>query len=199
MIIGFDVDGVIYPWHSEVYDYFQWQHGYKGSYKEFWKEYIPTIQETTLLDNMIADPTLYARRSIKLTYLRALWEIAGLGYEIWYVSSLHKEARQERIKWFSSNGLPYPENYKFVDGISKRKAILDIGCDYFVEDRIPTIEDLLGHVFMFVIDQPWNEELGNGSAMILHGDIVGEFLRIPNVSVLPEYLMGWKGLENVYR
>ncbi len=103
MIIGFDVDGVLYPWHEEVYYHFVDECNYKGTYYKFWTEYIPTIQGTTLMDNVVLDPTRYSHRSIKSEYLNVLNEFDRDGWEICYISSVPKSIAADRIKWYKNN------------------------------------------------------------------------------------------------
>ncbi len=170
---------VLYPWHEEVYDYFVEERDYKGTYNKFWAEYVPTIQGTTLMDNVVLDPTRYSHRSIKSAYLDVLNELDSDGWEIWYISSVPESIALDRVKWYKSNNLPQCENYKFPYRLSKLDAVMGAKCDYFVEDRTQTVKELMKHTFVFVVNKPWNEKLG----------YIGEFERINSVLDLPEYLI----------
>ncbi len=180
MIIGFDVDGILYPWHEEIYDYFVNDRNYKGTYHKFWTEYIPTIHGTILMDNVVLDPTMYSHKSIKSEYLKVLNELDSDGWKIWYISSVPKSIALDRVKWYRDNKLPQYKNYSFPYGLSKLDAVMDAKCDYFVEDRTQTILELMEHTFVFVVNKPWNEKLG----------AIGEFERINSVVELPDYLLG---------
>ena len=179
MIIGFDIDGVLFDWHKEVYDYFVNNRNYKGTYYKFWTEYIPTIQGTTLMDNTVLDPTMYSHKTIKPAYLDVLNEFDSDGWEIWYISSVPETIALDRVKWYRDNKLPQHENHSFPYGLSKLDAVMKAKCDYFVEDRMQTIKELMKHTFVFVVNKPWNEKLG----------AIGEFERINSVLDLPEFLL----------
>ena len=36
-VLGLDLDGVIYPWHEAVYEYFRLYKNYTGSFNKLWE------------------------------------------------------------------------------------------------------------------------------------------------------------------
>jgi uncharacterized HAD superfamily protein len=136
MRIGIDLDGVVYPWHDELYRYFQENKGYEKDIREFWLR-----DREMVTPYYVSIPFLYNSTTPKKDVLEYLPKIAELG-EIYYITARHPDLWQVTRKFFQFYDLPFKENLIFAE--EKASHVRLLGIDYFVDDAPRHIDALSG-------------------------------------------------------
>jgi uncharacterized HAD superfamily protein len=158
--LGFDVDGVLYPWHEIIYNYMKYEHKMKKSYSEFWKE-VTTSKITDWNNGMekfwLENNLFLVQRDIRPDILDTLNYLTEV-FDIYYVTSRIKTNWSATKYWFKRNKLPQIDNLYMVEG-EKLPTILSNEIDFFVEDRIKHVLELKNHTEVILVRQPWNEEI----------------------------------------
>lgn len=137
MIIAFDLDGVLYPWHEIVFAFFKEQGIVppETSFDFVWGE--------RLFERQVAYaaslPFLYSRAGASKELVSFLRDLAGRN-EIYYITSRPPEARFSTALYLERYGFPFFHNLIFTK--TKDKVALFLGVDFFVEDSGPTAEKL---------------------------------------------------------
>lgn len=137
MRIGLDLDGPVYPWHDEIYRYFQENHGYAGNIYDFWQGEGRALIKDWHLDIPFLYNSTTPRQDV-LTYVPLLAELG----EIYYITARNKDLWQVTGKFFDFYELPFKENVIF----DKDKAFHTrrLGLDYFLDDNRANVDSLLG-------------------------------------------------------
>jgi hypothetical protein len=153
--VGFDLDGVIYPWHSSIYRYFIEFKGYEDSYFKFWSEdwKIPEIQEhigfLTTVPTFCEDSEPFPRA------LETLHEIEDKGHTIFYITSRPDEVRFATWHYIDRRDFPFKENLHIVNG-EKATLARSLGLDLFVDDREKHVKELTPVCLTVLMATPWN-------------------------------------------
>lgn len=157
MKIGFDVDGVIYPWHDSVYTYFTIYKGYKGTYHQFWSNdwTVPETQE--YIKYLTTVPILCEDREPFPRALETLHEIADKGHTIYYITSRPDDVKLATEHYFSKRDFPFKENLYIVQG-PKDTLARSLGLDLFLDDREKHIKELTPICLSVLKAMPWNED-----------------------------------------
>jgi uncharacterized HAD superfamily protein len=153
--LGFDLDGVLYPWQEVIYQYQRYHAGEEHSFQDFWKEATERVFNTKLGDFWLTNNLFYVQRDIRPEILDVIHYLNDI-YDVYYITSRVKSARYATKYWFKRNKLPNFDNLYFADG-EKLPLVLQHEIDYFVEDRIKHILELKDHTNIILIRQPWNE------------------------------------------
>jgi hypothetical protein len=160
MIVGFDMDGVIYPWHEAVWNWYRIWRDSEMSYNDFWKHpdgFVYQNEGTQVIKNLVQIPHLYTMHDIKRRTLKALNDFNKLADDIWYITARPSMVRLDTINWMKRNDLPKHENLIFSDlNGGKVKTVEEKGCDFYLEDRHIYIEPLSEVTNVFVINRPYN-------------------------------------------
>ena len=137
--IGLDLDGVLYDWHGVIYDHIKWKEDIPEDYKEFWRKAKKEDYYRDLLENLVEIPIFYTRKDILPSVLKVVNEIAKK-HRIYYITTRPESARRATISWLERCNLPYAENVIITQ--NKRPYIAMLECDYFVDDKHETIDDI---------------------------------------------------------
>ena len=183
-IIGFDLDGVLYPWHREVWDYLsiakpELTRGLDCF--EFWSQ-IETKEihfSAMFWENLVGMEDLYSTAIPKQDELDVLNHLAE-DYDFWYITHRPKSCQFVTINYLNKYNYPYSKNLIFASG-SKRKYVESVACDYFVEDRAENIEDLEGSTITILLRQPHNQKLWGKSKR-----------QIDSILDLPYFIEDWE-------
>lgn len=172
--IGFDLDGVLYPWHEIVYEYYKLNNKTKSDYDTFWTVSVPNFNKLEL-DFLLNTEILYGSACIRKPVLSLLCTLSKL-YEIFYVTARTENLRLVTESWLRRNHLPSKKNL-YMGNIAKKDVVEKLGIDYFVEDRLHIAEELSERCKkVFLIDKPWNKG-------------TDKFIRLYNIEDLYEYLV----------
>lgn len=150
--IGFDIDGVLYPWHKVIYDYFKLEN-YKGTEYELWK-YLRSASKI-YQDNIVKIRHLYAKVSPKNSILSTLNLLAN-NYKIFYITARPEEIYNTTVKYLNDYNFPYSHNLFFTE--DKLSIILDYEIRFFLDDSPTNIKTLLGYTNAYLMRQEHNKD-----------------------------------------
>lgn len=161
MILGFDLDGVLYSWHEVVardlkhmgvlkqnetlYDIF---HPDNRRFDKLTKKFVREVLYNT---------EYYKEEPMHKYKHKLLWDLINDGHEIVYVSSRPvRKAKKPTLEWLYSNDAPNPEQLFLVKG-AKKPVVESLGCDIFIDDKIQHAKELRKVTEVFLLNRPWNE------------------------------------------
>ncbi len=157
--IGFDIDGVIYPWQEAVLE---------KAKREGLIEVSATMgdlfgypEEDGLLfhwskftrDRYVSDVELYMHPLPRKS--REVLSTLSENFQIFYVTARTGDLEYPTFRWAEENNLPQKENLIVSNG-PKARYILENDIEVFVEDRPKYVEELSEHTSMILLTQPWN-------------------------------------------
>lgn len=151
--IGFDIDGVLYPWHLYVYydlynsgkidytyEYF-WKHMWMVlPEKDFWT---PTAERLDLLMGEFYDGAV----DIVKQYIK--------NYDVFYLSTRPDNTVETTYNQLLKYG--FPNSGRLVISHDKRGVLESNPTDYFVEDKESNIRSIYDLTQVVGVKQPWNE------------------------------------------
>ncbi len=161
-MFGFDLDGVLYPWHGHVYNWAVENLNLELTHDEFWKwpgGWFYQNRENLIVNNIVGNPLLYNKSAVLPEIHDAVWEIKELVGDVCYITGRPEIVRFDTKLWIERSHLPDPDNVFFTPSQfgAKLEIIQQQGCDFFVDDRLDYIRELLGHTQLFLVDKIWNE------------------------------------------
>lgn len=162
--LGFDLDGVLYPWQEIIYNYAVNNDGETRNFHDFWREATEDVFTTGKGRFWLHNNLFYTQRDIKPSILDTLYYLDDI-FDLFYVTARVKTAWRVTRHWFERNKLPRMENLYFTED-EKLSLILLNEIDIFVEDRIKHILELRNHTRTIMVRQPHNEELWNEAETI---------------------------------
>lgn len=159
-ILGLDLDGVVYPWQKELHFYLK-LNGYTTEKfcDSFWKKVVSGKIEynETFWYNLVRIETLYASYVPTQKEVEALNKLAER-YSIVYITNRNTDVSYITTKWLKKYAIPYYDSVFFVEG-TKKDLVRYLMCDYFVDDRIKNILELVTVTKPIIHKQPYNELL----------------------------------------
>lgn len=169
MIIGLDVDGVIYPFHEIALDHAKNYHDVPKHFTVrdffcsggFMDSSSSNSWSSLRIKNFLDNPVLYDRPpSGNLFKLNVLHKLAENNILV-YITSRPKHLTYLTKFWFFKYKLPYSENV-FISNHSKLELVKNCKCDIFVEDRTEFLDQLLPlDIDLYLINKPWNIDYDN--------------------------------------
>jgi len=180
MNLGFDIDGVLYPFHEVAYNYCHRDLGMKLTYDEFWYNIINDKFSKVFVDNLVNDPKHYNKFLIDPKILDLL-NALSMEHTIYYVTARPKELNFTTRTWFERNKLPQLENLFITNNGDKVKYIVDHKIEVFVEDRDRNALELKDYTKVILVKKLWNESIRD------------QFLCVDSVLELPSVLENLKG------
>ena len=176
MRVGIDLDGVMYPWQEEVWEYMkQGTPQMPDNYTWFWTvhnrikffgydplEFVLDI-EFLYVSGKILDP---ATKTILLALIN--------NHDVFYVTARPESTSGVTDFWLKKNG--YWSGNEVIFSARKAHISQELKLDYFIEDRISNLEELLEtKTKPLGIKQVWNTNLWKGNNipmfMTLYGAI----------------------------
>lgn len=160
MRIGFDIDGVLYPWHEEVWKWYVNRNGSRISFIDFWKYpdgWVAKNEGSAIVKALVKEDLPYVSAKPSKADVSIVTEIARLVDEVWYITSRPKNLHYDTAKWLKDNEFPFADNLIMADeNGGKVKVVKDKKCDIYVEDR-PKYLELLPEVTTVVkMTRPYN-------------------------------------------
>lgn len=155
MNIGFDLDGVLYPWHSSIYSYFEQYRKYTGSYFQFWSTdwKLPEIQEH--IGMLTHVPTFCEDREPLPEVMDTLHVIENGGHTVFYITQRPEEVRFATWHYLNRHHFPFEENLYIVDG-SKTTLGRSLDLDLYLDDREKNVSEMSAVCLTVLMAQPWN-------------------------------------------
>jgi hypothetical protein len=151
--IGFDIDGVLYPWQRVAYSWLRANRGITTPYLQFWNGSMEDIFPPGTRKFLIGIESLYGSAVPDRGVVETL-DLLSKDYNICYITSRPKSMTLVTEEWFDKYKLPCA--YNLVVGVPKTIAVRLFNCKYYVEDRIKYIEELKNITNIIVMRQPWN-------------------------------------------
>jgi uncharacterized HAD superfamily protein len=157
MVIGWDLDGVLYPWHEHVLDYAK---EYMGTPKDctlegfFGPEGLFHTWPDLAIQNILKIPIFYEKSPIVKSKLEILNRLAK-EHELVYITSRPPEAEFVTELWVKGNHLPFSHNLYVVNG-SKQDLVSSLDISYFIDDRPTVVKELHDIVKVILYTRPWN-------------------------------------------
>ena len=153
MIIGFDLDGVLYDWHRPVYNYMWIYKGIKESYEEFWHNFLKYEED---LKYAVTLSDLYEKTMPSQETLTTLKKINEAGHTIHYISSRPDSAITVSEKYVNK-WYPQSMNLTITKNGEKQNYIRLYKLDIYVNDRIEENLKLKDTCKIILFKQPWND------------------------------------------
>ncbi len=182
MIFGFDIDGVLYPWHLIAWDWYKRTTGdVSMSFEEFWTfpdGWVPKHDDSKLVKEMVMAKENYTAIPISPYVYTAVWNIAdNYADKIYYITGRPTAVKDDTRKYLKDNKMPQADNLYFSDeNGGKLQIIKKLGCDYYAEDRPKYLEILPEITSVFAVTAPYNTYRE------------WDAIRVPHVMQIPEEL-----------
>ena len=168
MNFGFDIDGVLYPWHALVWKWYVDNIGtIKISMVDFWKNpggLVAISEGSYWVTEMVKNPIPYTSQPVHAGVLRAVKYIANhYADNIYYITGRPVHVRDATQDWLKENRFPFAENLIFgdeyeLDGVKgKEAAVIGTDCSYYVEDRPKYLETIPLLATTFIMNTPYNQ------------------------------------------
>lgn len=141
IVLGLDMDGVLYDWHDAVYTYYQSLKGYEGAYYEFWTEKIKTFSPEDW-DYLVSLPFLYTCK-IPTDRIMNFLDYCASRAEIYYITNRPDSVSRITKNYIKNSGFPYPDNVFITD--RKDTICRYAGITHFLDDlekNILAVENL---------------------------------------------------------
>jgi uncharacterized HAD superfamily protein len=155
--IGFDIDGVLYDFHTAIYDHLKMYHNLSENYVDFWKAERNGRGGFSYMfwDSIIKLPILYEQYVIHEQDRQTLDKLAKR-FNFIYVTHRPEDVRFVTKYWFKENELPYRDNIYFSK--DKSLPIIEHQCLYFVDDMVRNVKDLEGLTNAILMKKAWHTE-----------------------------------------
>jgi uncharacterized HAD superfamily protein len=156
MNIAFDLDGVLYPWHTAAYNYLkETRKDITASFRDLWAYPYANISKEDW-DYLASIPLLY---SIMIPTKKILEMLSGLdkeGHTIYYITNRHGDL--ERITRKYLDDYNFPQAFNLIHTEDKGMVVRTLEIDIIVEDKPKNLESLVGLCRTIGIEQVWNED-----------------------------------------
>ncbi len=164
-VLGFDLDGVLYDWHSLVYDLLKRDYNLDIDYYTFWSTEWRKSNYQKIISGLVGDITLYSRLFIRPSINNVLKELDKY-YDLVYITQRPKSAALTTRLWLKKNDVPNYSNVYILE--NKCNAIRELGCAFYIEDRVELAHQIKLLTNVILVAQPWNEGLRNGFEVIFN-------------------------------
>jgi len=155
MVIGMDLDGVLYDFVTPAYRELVLHHSVTIPFIEFWRE-ADNIFPPEFWKSFLAIECLYSASKALPEDVETLNYLAK-NNSIYYVTSRPKNCELATYNWLRREGFPGYNNL-FVVQNGKRPILEMIKMDYFIEDRPYHADSVRDLTTVIMKDTPWNQE-----------------------------------------
>ncbi len=160
MIFGFDLDGVIYPWHKYAWEWYVKRTGNEISFNDFWKYpdgFVPSNDTSDIVKEMVDESETYWMHPVSPFVSHAVQKIGVMADSVWYITSRPTWVKEKTAEWLQTQGFPFSNQLLFADEYGgKYRAVMGAKCDYYAEDRPKYLEVLPEITNVFIITTPYN-------------------------------------------
>lgn len=155
IVLGLDLDGPLYDFHSALYTYCQYELDYGGTYSEFWLDYIQNASQERQ-DYLMNLPFLYESvvpHKCVTEFLKFAKENAT---DIYYITHRPKDMEVVTRRYLKRYNFPYPDNL-FMTG-DKATTCRYLGVTHFLDDHIKHVKAVSAVADSYLMAKPWNRE-----------------------------------------
>jgi uncharacterized HAD superfamily protein len=155
MNIAFDLDGVLYDWHTAVYNYLKnTNKNFTASFRELWTAPYANITEKDW-EYFANLPTLYAVMIPKKTILAMLNTLNDAGHTLYYITNRTDDLERVTRKYLDD--YKFPQAFNLIHTDDKGMVVRTLEIDVIVEDKTENLESLAGLCRTIGIERIWNE------------------------------------------
>ena len=155
--IGFDIDGVLYPWRTAVSTYLKAFCGIDADSDDMWKNIEEHVSKE-LIHNLCQMPDICSKCVPSKEMLDILWKLSDK-YTIFYITARPNEVKTATETYFRKYGFPQNNNLIFTRDKPLYVKLLEV--DLFVEDQLYHADKLKDITNLILMRQPWNERAWN--------------------------------------
>lgn len=174
MKINFDLDGVLYPWHSVIFEELR-DSGvidFDRSYWDFWKYDWNTDRIKPIISEMVNEVKYYIMSKPYPMAETVLNILSKNRHEIWYITQRPVKFYDATKIWLDAWHFPQTRNLIISD--NKMVVINATYFDYFIDDRVEMLDKATNVKHKIVMTQPYNED----DTKYKRIDLLGELLDI---------------------
>lgn len=155
IILGLDMDGVLYDWHSAAYTYYQYMKGYAGDYREFWTTFINDTPKEEQ-DYLVSLPFLYHAITPSPIVSNFLKEVSKLA-DIFYITSRPQTSDIEHAtrKYIQEYEFPFPDNLFITN--DKVTVCRYTGVTHFLDDNAQHVKKVSETAKSYLLAKYWNQ------------------------------------------
>ena len=160
MNLGFDLDGVLHPWHEGVWKRLTHEGYITSTFDEYWDRGWLDMKENQniLFMNMVNDPLMYSSQAPYYGTIELLNSLKEDGHKLWYITQRPPHLEYTTKAWVRHWKFPFQDNLVRVD-TSKRMVIIEKEIDLFVDDAVRHVEDLKNYTKVLLVKRPYNKEV----------------------------------------
>ncbi len=155
MILGIDLDGVLYDWHDALHVYYQYMMGYEGTFREFWLNYIPSLSAEKQ-DYLVNLPIIYDTKVPSKDITDFLDFVRDNVEEVYYITKRPLEIERVTRRYLRRYNFPFQDNL-IITG-DKASACRLYGVTHFLDDFASHVEAVKGIAEVYLMAKPWNEQ-----------------------------------------
>jgi hypothetical protein len=169
--INFDLDGVLYPWHSIIYEemlllgHIPFDMNYHTFWKYEWKKQDPVIKELVKENKYYIMSRPYPH-AVELTN----W-LSNRKHEIWYYTQRPIKSYDATEIWLKSWHFPQVEH--LVVSEDKMYEINKTHFNYFIDDRVEYLDKAKDVDGKILVAQPYNEDETKYHRIVLLQELYG--------------------------
>jgi 5'(3')-deoxyribonucleotidase len=172
--IGYDLDGVLYPWQEVVYENIHlFTKRPLEDYATFWNQQVREFGDT-FWNSILEYVPFYTQRGPIEDSLETVLELSKR-YDTCYITSRPECIRYATKWWLDYYKFPCTDNLIFSR--EKQTIIRLEGVDIFVDDRTEYMEKTKNICGAYLVDQDWNK-----------GYIDPRVVRLYNIKELLQYV-----------
>ncbi len=153
MNIGFDLDGVLYPWQEVIHKYcLDHNITHDSDETKFWTSWAKANEG--IMSELVLISEFYHRSSPYPGVIEMLLRLAKK-HTIYYITGRPKSVEAETFKYLLEWGFPSPTNLMFVS--NKARAIQKMEIKAYAEDRIELAMSMCLFTKTFLVTRPYNK------------------------------------------
>lgn len=154
IVLGLDLDGCLYDWHSAVYTYYEYEMSCCKTFSEFWDDVNLWSKEKQ--DYLVSLPFLYECQVPLKSTLDFLEFCKNNADDIYYITNRPEEIERITKRYFRRYNFPYPDNL-FISG-DKATVCRYVGVTHFLDDHVKHVKAVNGIADVYLMAKPWNKE-----------------------------------------
>jgi|MudIll2142460700_1097286.scaffolds.fasta_scaffold00002_87 uncharacterized HAD superfamily protein len=152
--LGFDLDGVLYPWHLYVWEYLYNSGQTDYTYDYFWT-YVWKIMPDKFWHDITRVESLF--RGAPFDGAVDVVNKCAKKYDVFYLTKREKEMTDVTSDFLVKNNFPNSDEL-FIIQYGKEDFISKFKTDYYVEDRADYLKSLQGTTSLIGVRQRWNDD-----------------------------------------
>jgi uncharacterized HAD superfamily protein len=163
MVIGWDLDGVLYPWHEIVLEYcisnkfIDPNTTLKRLFNPFNPEnFFDNKFTKNFRRNILRNPTFFEKAVINPKTLSVLNEVSKNHKQVYITKREVPDCVVVTKQWVRK--LPDGNNCFVLGNGNKRDLIRELQCDLYIEDRVDYAKDIQEVCRVLLLTRPWNED-----------------------------------------